>query len=428
MNAHNTTHRPRSYLFLQGMATGFFRKLGRALSGRGHAVRRITFNGGDLVFWPGAEGAHYRGSLEDFPAFLAPKLDDWGITDIILFGDCRPLHRRAIELAKGRNIVVHVIEEGYLRPNWVTVEAEGVNGHSALPKDPEWYVEAARDTPAWTGGEPVVGSFRRRALEDVAYNVASVVLSPLYPGYRTHRPWHPFVEYAGWLKQLASKDREQALAERAVAELLGGKRPYYLHPLQLDCDSQIRHHSSFGRIAPALEHVIASFARAAPSDALLLVKEHPLDNGLQDWRKLSGRMATAHGIEGRLVYIVGGDLEALLHAAQGVVTVNSTVGFVALSFEKPVMTLGEAIYDMPQMTFQGDLDAFWSNGQPPRPDLFDAFRRVVAARTQVNGGFFSESALNLAVCHAVERVENAPPPVLARVSRQQRKAALPVSG
>lgn len=408
------------------MATGFFRQLGQAMTVRGHSVRRITFNGGDLAFWPGGEGAHYRGSLTNFADFLAPRVDAWGVTDIILFGDCRPLHRSAIDVAKRHGVVVHVVEEGYLRPNWVTVEAEGVNGHSALPKDPDWYIEAAKATPAWTGGEPVTSFFGRRAFEDVAYNVASVALSPLYPGYRTHRPWHPFVEYAGWLKQLVGKKAKAADAQRAIDALLAGPAPYFVHPLQLDCDSQIRHHSTFRRIAPALEHVMASFATGAPTNARLVVKEHPLDNGLQDWRRLAMTLAAKYGLQDRLVYIAGGNLETLLQASAGCVTVNSTVGFLALSFAKPVITLGEAIYDMPQLTFQGDLDAFWTKGKPGRADLFDAFRRVVADRTQVNGGFFSEDALRLAVTLAVDRLEAAKPAPQRAVHNVRE--ALPVGG
>jgi len=335
------------------------------------------------------------------------------------------LHQAAIAMARARNIVVHVIEEGYLRPNWVTVEPFGVNGHSALPKDKAFYLSAAKETPAWTGGSPITGSFRRRALEDLAYNIVSVLGRPLYWGYRTHRPWHPFVEYAGWLKQLAFKPSAERGAQRVLQRLKGAGRPYYVHPLQLDCDSQIRHHSSFGRIKPALEHVIASFARAAPRDAVLAVKEHPLDNGLQSWRRLTHKLAVEHKVEHRVVYLRGGNLENLLTDTAGVVTVNSTVGFLALSFDKPVIALGEAIYAMEGLTFQDGLDDFWEGGRAPDPKLFDAFRRVVAARTQVNGGFFSDGALKLAVGNTVERLEAAATPIR---NRTKTREPAPVGG
>jgi len=54
--------------------------------------------------------------------FLEAKLSEWEITDIILFGDCRPVHAAAIAIAKRHQIPHYVFEEGYLRPNWITLE------------------------------------------------------------------------------------------------------------------------------------------------------------------------------------------------------------------------------------------------------------------------------------------------------------------
>ena len=60
--------------------------------------------------------------------------------------------------------------------------------------------------------------------------------------------------------------------------MVEGKR-YFLFPLQLSGDYQIRSHSPFLSMTMALEYVLTSFARHAPPDAILLVKEHPLDVG-----------------------------------------------------------------------------------------------------------------------------------------------------
>ena len=67
-----------------------FSQLGRALAEHGHGVHRINFHGGDQLFWrlPGA--VNYRGSDSNWPGFLEAKILDDGVTDIVLFGDCRP--------------------------------------------------------------------------------------------------------------------------------------------------------------------------------------------------------------------------------------------------------------------------------------------------------------------------------------------------
>jgi len=91
----------RSFLFLQGMATRFFERLGQTLIERGYAVYRVNFNGGDRAFWrlPGA--VDFCGRPEEWPEFLDRLIVERAISDIILFGDCRPLHRAANPRRRG---------------------------------------------------------------------------------------------------------------------------------------------------------------------------------------------------------------------------------------------------------------------------------------------------------------------------------------
>jgi capsular polysaccharide export protein len=421
-----TAVQSRRILFLQGLASAFFTRLGAALEARGHQIYRVNFNGGDRLLWrlPGA--IDFRGTVEDWPAFLTDLLEARRITDIVLFGDCRPLHRVAITVAALRALAVHVFEEGYLRPSWITHELGGVNAYSSLPRDADWYRAAAAALPPWRAAPPVSGNFLRRATEDVLYNVATTALAWRYPGYRSHRPWHPFVEYAGWLKKFAQQPLAQRRSDRLMREIAGGREPMYLFPLQLDCDFQIREHSPFGRIEPALDRIISSFARHAPQPSQLVIKAHPLDNGLINWRRITERIATARGVAARVVYLDDGDLAMLLGRARSVVTINSTVGTLALGEGLPVIALGKAIYDFAGMTFQGTLDDFWAHGTPPDAALFDAFRRVITASALVYGGFFSEQGLTAAVNGSVARIEAVAVPT--HVSVHATSAAQPDLG
>jgi capsular polysaccharide export protein len=397
----------RGFLFLQGMATRFFERLGQALAEHGHAVYRVNFNGGDRAFWrlPGA--IDFCGRPEEWPEFLDRLVVDKAISDIILFGDCRPLHRAAIRVAGARSLRIHVVEEGYLRPDWIAFEEDGVNGHSALPRDPGWYRESARALPAWRDPPAVPGSFRRRAIEDVVYTVASMGGMWRFPHYATHRPYHQLIEYAGWLRRLALKRHAERRAAAAIEALANGSGPLFLFPLQLDCDYQVRVHSPFRAMHLAIEHVLISFAHHAPPTARLIIKLHPLDSGLVDWAAMTGYIAVELGITERLITLDGGDLAKLLANKPAVVTVNSTVGTLALACGLPVIALGKAVYDIAGLTFQGELDEFWSASTAPDAALFDAFRRVLAARCLIPGSFFNEAGLRLAVDAAVSRLEAA---------------------
>lgn len=398
----------RSFLFLQGMASHFFARLGAALLARGHTVNRVNFNAGDRLFWPLKGAIDFRGRAADWPDFLTGVLASRQVTDIILFGDCRPLHRLAVKLAHQLQLTVHVCEEGYIRPHWVTFERDGVNGHSTLPRNPDWYRETAATLPPPETLPVVPSSFRKRAWQDLAYNLASIALSPLYPHYQTHRPRHRLIEYAGWSRKVA---RQPLTRRRAAAEFrrITPEARFFLLPLQLNCDSQIQLHSSFGSMTPVITTIIESFARAAAADTMLVVKEHPLDDGLINWRQVVTGLAAAAGVADRVVYLEMGDLERMIGDCLGVVTVNSTTGTLALTKGVPVITLGMAIYDIAGLTHQGPLDSFWIAPTAPDSALFAAFRQVLTARCLLVGSFFSEQGIELLVNNAVARLESLAP-------------------
>ena len=393
------------YLFLQGQISRFFSDLGLGLHRRGHSVHRINFNSGDRRFWRLPGSVDFTGCDEQWPSFFVAQCQHWGITDVILFGDCRPLHAVAIRLARERGITVHVFEEGYLRPDYVTLEAGGVNGHSALPRDAQSYLDAAATLPPWSAAARVPASFSRRAWDDVAYNSAAVLGAWRFPHYRSHRSWHPFMEYAVGARRFPLKAlaREQTL--RRACALWEGSAPYFLFPLQLDADSQIRFHAPAGGMLAAIDTVMRSFAAHAPAEALLVVTEHPLDYGPVDLPQVVAQGAAALGLGARVVCLRGGSPAALVQSARGLVTVNSTIGISALAVQVPVITLGKAIYNLPGLTVQQGIDAFWQQPTAPDTAVFDAFRRVVAARTQINGGFHSDQGIALAVAGAIEKLE-----------------------
>lgn len=123
--------------------------------------------------------------------------------------------------------------------------------------------------------------------------------------------------------------------------------------------------------------------------------------------------ARVAGVEGRTVYLDGGDLPGLLGAARGLVTVNSTTGLSGLHRGLPTLVLGTAIYDLPGLTHAAGADQaarlehFWRAPQAPDMDLYRAFRRVVMARTQIDGGFYTEPGLAQAVPLAAARLAQA---------------------
>ena len=382
-----------------------FRRIGQGLIKAGHNVYKVNFNGGDRLFWRLPGGIDYRGTLADWPKALESIIADEQITDVFLFGDCRDHHMMATQVCRDLRIPVHVFEEGYIRPDWVTFERDGVNGHSTLPRDPQWYLETAAALPPLPSHRQVPSSFRRRAVEGLLYNAADVLTRWYYKHWNNHRPWHPLVEGMGWMRKLRRTKERNAEATALLSRLATSEEPYFLFPLQLDSDAQIRLHSPFSGIEEALRVVLSSFSAHAPNGTRLVVKEHPLDNGVRDWQQITRDLAFRFGIADRIDYLPSGDIVPVARRSKGMITINSTSGTLGLSMGIPAVVLGTAVYDIEGVTYGKGLDAFWQDPTPPDSAIFAAFCRVLVDRCLIPGGFFSEEALSLVVRHATSRFE-----------------------
>jgi capsular polysaccharide export protein len=390
----------RAFLFLQGPPGPLFRRLGEEMTRNGIAVHRINLSGGDRLDWPRA--VDFRGRFSEWPVFVDKFMREKRITDVLLFGDCRPYHVAAHGMAALRNIRTHVLEEGYLRPDWMTLEPEGVNARSTLSRDPDWFRSEARRLPPEPDLPPITASFRRRARDSYWHYHYVVVGRLLYPHYRSHRAGSILKEGFGWLWKFMRERRATRSAHHVLRRLEG--RAYFVLPLQLSGDYQIRAHSPFPEMQSAATYAIESFAANAPEDVHLLLKAHPLDCSFVNWAAFVRRAARRLGVEDRLHYVDGGDLDAIVQDARGLVCVNSTSATLALDRGTPVCTLGDAIYDVPGLTHQGHLDTFWANPSPLAPGLYPAFRRVLVDRCLVRGGLASESAVSTLIQSVMERL------------------------
>jgi capsular polysaccharide export protein len=406
--------RKREFLFLQGPPGPFFRLLGKKLEEQGAGVHRINLCGGDRYDW--RDGAtDYRGRMRNWPLFFDRYVQDREITDLVLYGDCRPVHQSALGLAKLRGVRVHVFEEGYIRPDWMTLERDGVNGYSTFARDPAVIMAAGEWLAPVPQLPPITAAFRRRA-RDSYWHYHHVWFGRVrFPFYRSHRSGSVIVEGMGWLLHFARARQRERQAEQVLKRIAG--RKYFLFPLQLSGDYQIRAHSPFPSMPVAAEYVLESFARHAPADTCLVMKEHPLDCGFLDWRRFIAVRARRLGVADRVLHIGGGDLKQLSENSAGMVCVNSTSGTLALEVGIPVIVLGDAVYDVPGITHGGGLDSFWSAPEPPNRELYVAFKKLLQNDCLVRGGLASESAIQILLRSSVERLLTEEP-----VSRVERAA------
>jgi capsular polysaccharide export protein len=394
----------RSFLFLQGPISPFFAQVAEGLRALGHQVQRINLHLGDRVFWGATGSVDFTGRADEWPDWIADFLTRHAITHLLLIGEQRPYHRIAIAAARARGVTVIVTDYGYLRPDWITLERDGMGGNSLFPRDP---VEIRRLAKGLSLPElkPLYSDhFATMALRDVYYHALAQWPFP-FRHYQRHQLLHPFLVYAGLARRLLLRRREDRRSAEVFEGLKARGTPFWIFAMQLETDFAIRAYSPFTDMDTPLGQVMASFAAHAPAGTELVIKLHPLDPCWKPWPKRIAAMARAAGIAGRVHIMPRGRLPDLLAASSGMITVNSTAATTAMVLGKPVKLMGQAVYNVPGLSFQPSLDAFWTEGAPPDPDLLEAFLALLCSAFMVRGAFHQDSGLAAAVAGAVARLD-----------------------
>ena len=382
----------RSFLFLQGPHGPFFHRLGRMLRAAGAQVHRVGFNRGDQAFWPDrASYTPYLGTPEDWPATLDSLLARHAVTDIVLYGDTRPIHAAAVAAARQRGLTLHVFEEGYLRPYWVTYERGGSNGHSRLMRlSVSDMRQALAQSPSDQPDAPTAwGDMRQHIFWGALYHWFVLAGARHYPAFRPHRALTVAQEARLHLRRLILQPFHRWERILKTAAIRQSGNPFHLVLLQLEHDASFRTHSPFHSMTEFLAVVMEGFAAGAPAHHHLVFKAHPLEDGRVPLRREITRLAARHGVADRVHYIPGGKLGPLLNLARSAVTVNSTAGQQVLWRGLPLRTFGEAVYAKPDFVSTQPLPEFFA--APTRPDLraYRDYRRYLLETSQVPGGFYS---------------------------------------
>ena len=155
---------PRRFLFLQGPISPFFAELAAGLRALGHsdAADQPLPGRPAVLAWARRRPTIAAGSRIgriSLPAILERER----ITDLVLLGEQRPYHKVAIAAAKARGIAVTVTDYGYLRPDWIVLERDGMGAESRFPRDPApsspWRRTAP--SPTWRSATSMISRCRR---------------------------------------------------------------------------------------------------------------------------------------------------------------------------------------------------------------------------------------------------------------------------
>ncbi len=219
-------------------------------------------------------------------------------------------------------------ENGFL-PNTTQMDPRGVNVESSVPRDPEFYAN--------------------RLTSDLPDLPDSIV--PRTP----HR-------------------RKKGLAPISLPDR------YIFVPFQVQLDSQILLHSPWIRGMRELFQTMIDAAQrvgGAPPPTLVF-KQHPsCPIRYPDLQRQADALSGVY-------FANGNSTDELLRGASGVVTINSTVGTEGLLLAKPVLTLGNAVYEIPGVASsarsEGQIADWMADtwaGRPPPSPLRESFLRFL---------------------------------------------------
>lgn len=380
----------KKVLLLQGPVGPFFKYLAQDLEKQNAQVFKLNFNGGDDFFY--SHGESFTGKMSGLDEFLRNYLHKNSIDSVFVFGDCRPIHKIAKKVVDDVCVEWLVFEEGYLRPNHITLEVGGVNGYSELPEKAVDFL-SNKNKYFFSKYEDIleVGkTFWYATLWAILYYIFSNFKKRKYPNYVHHRSLQ-LKEGLYWLRGSYRKFLYK-YKESHIQKLLENKlhKKYYLVPLQTHNDAQILFHSKYNNIEEFITEVMVSFAKNAVSDTYLVIKHHPFDRGYRDYTLFINSLSGQLNIKKRVMYIHDQYLPTVLTHALGVVVINSTVGMSAVETFLPVKVCGQAVYDLPNITVQNSLDVFWSicfkwQGDNEKIQKFLFF---LTHTTQFNGSFY----------------------------------------
>ena len=322
---------------------------------------------------------------------------------MVIFGESGPYNQTVSTLAKSIPARLWVLENGYFRPDWITLEQNGVNASSQLPRTREGY-----DPPV---PELEVSHSVGRILPYHVLNISVYHVVQLLGGWRYRNYRNPYTVPA-WLQCVSHVQRYFKLAFRSVkavdADTLAARGPFFIACLQREGDNQLLRYSKLADNTAFIAKVISSFADHAPEGTRLVFKNHPLDPGLVDFRAVVRNLAGARNIGSRVVFVDGGNLADMCRASSGMVVNNSSAALSALGFGTPVKVLGEAFFNFAGLTDQKSLDAFWASPAKVDKDLFKRFRAHVISKSQINGNYHEPRAIKRtawAIAAALGRLE-----------------------
>lgn len=400
----NNTIKDKNILFLQGPVSYFFKDMIDCTKDNNN-VFHITFNAADEFFTDKNYICPFKDIKENFESFLSNFLTNNKIDIVFLFGDERYFHKVVTNLINGKfkKVKIFVFEEGYVRPNYITIEENGVNNNSkSFPKNINFYKSLKLKKPDVSKNLFFKNQSLNMHIYSIIYSIILFLFHYKYPHYKHHKNINPFLHSFWGIRSLFRKILYK-FTEKRERDFLKENKEYFLVPLQVYNDFQVISHSNFKSVKKMIEYVLTSYKKNNVNEYLVF-KHHPMDRGIKNYKKHIDNLISKLEIDkNKIIYIHECNLPLFLKKAKGIITINSTVGISALYHHKPVKILGLANYNISNLTNKEyTLDLFWKKQYKPNIKILKNFYNYTLVKTQINGSFYQKFDIE----KVFEKIEN----------------------
>lgn len=396
-------------VLLQGPVGPFFSDLQNYLEKQGYDCWRILFNAGDRFYSGKKKKVVYNGSRNEWASWFHNFLTLSCADCIVLFGAERIIHKIARQCAQQLGVSIVSLEEGYIRPGFITVEKNGNNGASPiaglLPSSS--FNPDEQNTPT----KQNFNGFSRMCWYGTLYYSIGTLFSSLPQRELFHRRINLFGEAFGWLRNACRRFKNTFVALGEIQTLLEfHEGEYFLIPLQVTTDMQLADAAMGWNNSRLIMETLKSFATHAPKKYRLVFKIHPLERGHSNDHRLIRQTAELLGIHDRVHVLDNGSLGLLARHAAGMITINSTSGLSAIFHGIPLLVIGRALYANPKLAncafSKPDFDMFWTNHYVANKELRQQYLDWIKVRCLKTGDFYNNSGIDAACQGVYDVIEN----------------------
>lgn len=334
-------------LLLQGPIGNYFNEFSKFLQKENAKVFKINFTLAECFFYREKNSFYYKDKFDNWPDFFKNFIERNKINRVYMLNDSRPYHQSIIRICNELSVRLYVFEDGYFRPNYITLEPYGVNGNSLFrcfhnELEPQYK------------NYQLNFNLKNKFLSRLTFSLLSCMQPVIDKNYIAYRSLNPLYWLKKYLKQFAIKIsyfyQDHYMLRRALKKK--PKKIFFI-PLQVFDDSQIKYHSKFSSNYDFINAVYKAFNNLyQDNDFLIIFKQHPGDQGLINYKKYILSLFNSKNV----IFVFNIDANYLIDISNAVILINSTLGINAIKLNKKVFLFGSSVYE--SHCYSGDLTSF----------------------------------------------------------------------